>query len=214
MTWYKDVIDGSLSVKVNRPRLNANSTYIDTTMKKDHQWDAGGTLDGRHIQAMMPKLESGGTPTDPVIAATGCDLAYYAKQKTSTESPSNQDVQPFGINAWGAMQLLGIRACGLFTYSPISVQYSHNLALQSDPTPGIVRENIGLFNVTFATALPSANYLVFVGAQRSTTGLMICSVRSAATENSKTTTGMKLVFDNSSFNVEDPAVAWFVCFGG
>ena len=48
MSWSSTAPDGTKSVKDNRPILADNTTYIETTMKKDHHWNEGIPLSGHH----------------------------------------------------------------------------------------------------------------------------------------------------------------------
>lgn len=219
MVWTSVAPDGSKSVKANEATMLANTSYIETEMDKDHFWDTGVDEDGRHRFAQMPKYEDGevSTPTSPTIAA-GMDLAYFSRLKTAIESVDQQDVQPYVRNANAIMQLLGIRACGVFNVggAGLTTVYSHNCT--------IVRTDSGRFTVTFTDALPSANY-VFLGGgvanSADTNDTVTCDVEANPVLASvKTTTFVKfrtIRINGSSSQTrvtKDPLQGYFVIFGG
>jgi hypothetical protein len=78
--------------------------------------------------------------------------AVYLKAKSTTESPDNQDVQPFFINnqAVGVpgvtqiSQLLGIRACACFEVfgGVVTLKYTQNIT-------SVARASVGIFTATF-----------------------------------------------------------------
>jgi hypothetical protein len=173
----------------------------------------------------MPEFTEGGAPADPFVAA-GSNVVYYSKLLSATVSTAQQDVQAFFKNNDTAiMMLLGIRAMGVFNGSGATppqadVVYSHNLALQSAGTPGIVRTGTGRYTITFNNALPSNNYLVLgLGIRNhasSDNDLLMYIPATTSLTNSKNTTTLKIAFktveDNGSHH--DPLQGWFVCFGG
>ena len=240
MAWSSKFPNGNLSVKANEAIGQGNTTYIEETMgnqvvgtntnnpqdAQDHFWDVDPNLDGRHRFVTMPEFTVGGAPADPFVA-NGSNVVYYAKLLSATESTAQQDVQAFfKNNDTAVMQLLGIRAMGVFTANTGSnptqaeVVYSHNLALQSAGTPGIVRNSLGRFTITFANALPSANYLALGLCMReaspiaSDEGMYMYIPRDNTLTNSKSTTTLKIGFRNPMGSHHDPLQAWFVCFGG
>ena len=233
MPWNSTSPLGSVSVKANKAPMQQNTTYIETTMgnsvvgtnavtTRDHFWNVGTNEDGRHRFIQSPAFTVGGLPTDPVVG-TGMDAVTYSKTKTSTESTAQQDVQLFFRNATQIFQMLGIRAMGVFngdSVTPVQadVVYSHNLALQSAGTKGIVRDATGQYTITFANALPSANYLVLGGAIRdssSSTDELLFEMKSAnSLTNVKSTTNFKFMLQSDGGNTHDPLQAWFICFGG
>lgn len=233
MTWNKTWPVGSDSVKNNRTTGAQNTTYIDTTMKLDHFWNEAN-LEGRHNIVHMPKQETGGNPVDPTSLPTGLDGAVYVKKKTAIESPNNEDVQLFYLNEATinavpdvpfAMQLLGIRACGLFDPSSGSigqskVLYSHNLNSQTDPTVGISRESAGTYLITFANELPSNKYLILGGATPNESNTSPPTISSTAffhlnKSDTKTTTQFRFITFKGSTNTPiDGQLCWFLVFGG
>ncbi|MEN8236138.1 MAG: hypothetical protein ABFQ95_01095 [Pseudomonadota bacterium] len=175
MTWTGGATpDGTKSVKDNKSIIQDNFAYTESTMQKDHFFDdANSNLDGRHQFAQMPKNESGGNPDDPTIA-TDMDLVYYSKEKTSTEAPDLQMVEPFAISNDGTsnqVMQMGFRALIHFEVGPsptftITPKYSHNCT--------VARTGPGLFTLTFTTPMPTSNYIFFGTALRSSgNGLVI-----------------------------------------
>jgi len=89
MTWNSTSPNGSISVKANRPPMQQNTTYIESTMGnsavgtnsvtvRDHFWSVGANEDGRHRFIQSPGFTVGGNPDD-VIQGTGMDGIYYLK---------------------------------------------------------------------------------------------------------------------------------------
>jgi len=208
MVWNVTAPDGSQSVKANNTIIQANTTYTKTTMNLDHSWDTDVNVDGHHLWAKMPKVDS-----EPSLG-TGLDLIYYAQQKTNPESPENEDVQPFIKNADSAiMQLLGIRVCGVINSAggATTEVYSHNLT-------SVTRNSKGVYTANFP-ALPSDNYLVFVDCIRNESeafeiGYM--TVGGSTDQSTKTTTTCQFrafTYEGSPSAI-DPLQFWFVIFGG
>lgn len=216
MPWNSTWPDGTKSVKGNTTTGQQNTTYTKTTLNNDHFWDIGVNEDGHHKFAQMLKVTAGAppVPADPALA-TGMDLVYYSKQKTSTESTVQQDVQPFAKNNTAVMQLLGIRACvvfdqdGTFPFPITGIVYSHNVA-------SVTKTSNFNYTVTFTTALPSANYLVLGGAVANTAGagnqIDVTVDSSNALANVKTTALVKIATSGSL--AIKPMQVWVVCFGG
>jgi len=218
MAWQTTAPDGTKSVKANNSILQDNTNYIKTTMNVDHFWDddtAGN--DGHHRFVQMLKSDSGGTPTDPSLAAD-MDGLIYAKELTSTESVNNQDVQPFYINETAGsgvnpqvMQLLGIRAMCVFTIGAgpgftITELYKHNCT--------VTRASAGFFTATFGLELPSADYIA-IGGCTYPTALGQWYVAPSLNPGYKSST--QLIFataTNAVTTISDPEQVWFVVFGG
>ena len=233
MPWNSLSPIGSISVRANRTTMNQNTTYIETTMgnsivgsnlvtTRDHFWNVGANEDGRHRFIQSPGFTVGAAPADPVIG-TGMDAVSYVKLLSSVVSTAQQDVQPFYRNTKQIMQLLGIRAMCVFNGSGVTplqadVVYSHNMALQSAGTPGIVRNGTGLYTATFDIALPSDNYLILGGAIRNSstsTNELLFEVSAATTlTNTKSTTRFRFMTRSDGGSAHDPLQAWFICFGG
>lgn len=230
--WSSTAPLGSVSVRANKSILQNNITYIETYMGnsilgtntnavRDHFWDVSGDLDGRHRFMNSVGFTVGGTPTDPEIGAN-MDGVFYFKQKSNIESTVQQDVQLFYRNVPQIMQVLNIRAMGVFTGSssnPTQAQvlYSHNLALQAAGTPGIVHTATGRYTITFANALPSQNYLVLglgIRDGAAEEDLIMYIRGSSDINNVKTTTSVKIGFKTSNGSHHDPLQGWFVIFGG
>lgn len=242
MAWDSNWPVGTISVKANKPQGVANMQYIENTIGNaavgvnlttttDHFFDVSATLDGHHRFIKMPRFTSteiAPNDVDPQLS-TDIDSILYPKLKTAIESTVQQDVQPFyknldASNAIQIMQILGIRAMGVFngsssTPAQASVVYSHNLATQTAGTKGIVRDAEGRYTVNFASPMPSANYLVFGGAIRNKSSLtadeLLFVVSAGPTlATMKTTTFFKFSTLSGSSAVHDPLQAWFMVFGG
>ncbi len=248
MTWNSNWPNGNVSVKANEVTGQDNTNYIKATMgsdvigtnaagTEDHFWDVDPGLDGHHRFMKSPAFTVGGLPANPEIAAP-LDCVWYPKTKTATESTVQQDVQPFFKNEVGGiaqiMQMLGIRAMGVFNAIAAggvalqsNIVYSHNLALQSAGIPGIVRNAVGDFTITFSTALPSNSYLVLGGGITATLDAAIINLGMSVKNNTtltnvKSTTSCR-IFYQRAVNVGntltlpagyDPLQGWFVIFGG
>lgn len=109
MPWNSTFPLGSVSVRANRTIGQDNTTYIETTMgnsivgtntvtTRDHFWDVGSDVDGRHRFIQSPGFTVGSSPTDPVVG-TGMDGVLYLKTITGT-------VQGFYRNAQSIYQYI------------------------------------------------------------------------------------------------------------
>jgi hypothetical protein len=96
MAWNSTWPLGTVSVKANKTPGQQNTTYIETTMgnsvvgtntvdTRDHFWDVGADLDGRHRFIQSPAFTVGGLPEDPVLG-TGMDGVRYIKSDGLTPS--------------------------------------------------------------------------------------------------------------------------------
>ena len=215
--WHTNAPDGTKSVKANNTIIQDNTDYIKTEQNKDHFWDIGGTKDGHHKFAQMPKYEDGApaTPTSPTLVGAA-DLAYFARLKTAIESTVQQDVQPYVRNAGMIMQLLGIRSCCVFDHVAGNVAqtivYSHNVT-------SVTRQAAGRYSVVYTDALPSDNYLIFGGGMKNTANdvfsMYIGGVSSGLTVAArKTTVGMIFLTGDPWGTLGNALQSWFVCFGG
>lgn len=234
MPWNSNWPFGNQSVKSNESPGLENTTYIETTMgndivgtnangTQDHFWDVDAGLDGHHRFMKLPGFTVGGLPDDPIFDTNFIKAVYYVKQKLAAESTAQQDFQCFYKNSTNIMQLLGIRAMGVFNGSgatppQASVVYSHNLALQTAGTPGIFRNATGDYTVTFDSALPSENYLILGGAVRSDSArellFEVKGTNGAGLAAVKTINFFKFITQSDGGNKVDPLQCWFVCFGG
>ena len=232
MPWSAASPDGTASVSTNRTQMNANNVYIQTNLgnvaigtnldtTKDHFWNTGDEFAGRHRFLQSVGFTSGGSEADPAIGVA-MECVAYPKRKIAQESTAAQNIEYFLRNTSGIMQFLNIRAMGVFsqtgTASPTQSQvvYSHNLGVQPG---GIVRDSLGQYTITFASALPTANYLVYVGGIRNETNAfeaLYGQVKAATTLSTvKSTSMVKINFRLLSAQTGvDPLQGWFVCFGG
>lgn len=219
-TWNSTWPNGSQSVKQNRSPGQQNTAYIETQQNKDHFWNIGVNEDGHHKFAQMPAFESGGTPINPTLA-TGMDgVIYNREQIVGNEIYS--ETQAFLKNNTSVMQLLGIRAYICFNLVGLVPT-----ALSKFNVSTITRSGAGLYNITFGTALPSANYLVLgggaygTGAGSDPSNSIIVSVQGGATlattkQSTVVAINTRVVNENLSPSSElvDPVQAWVLIFGG
>ena len=225
MPWHGTAPEGNKSVRFNKNVLQDNTTYIETVMgnsivgtnlaaTEDHFWNVDSALDGHHRFMKSPKFTVGASPADPVIGGS-IDQVIYAKQKTPTESSFQQDVQPFARNATAIMQLLGIRACVVFTgrdsNGSATIVYSHNVDT-------VTRTAAGKYTVAYLTALPSENYLVLGGGIRNSataTAELIFSLNGGVTVGAaKNVSGLFSNYKSDGGTFHDPLQGWMVAFGG
>jgi len=217
MSWNTDAPDGTKSVKANNDILQANTTYTETEMNKDHFWNIGADEDGHHKFAQMPKYTDGAvaTPTSPTLD-TGMDLAFFSRLKTAVEATVAQDVQAYVRNAGAIMQLLGIRACCVFNNVAgnvaQSIVYKHNIT-------SVTRQTTGRYSVVYADALPTDNYLIFGGGMKETANdvfeMFIGGISSgAAVAARKNTLGMIFLTGTPAGVLTNALQSWFVVFGG
>ena len=232
MSWNATWPVGSTSVRANRATGAANTTYIKTTMDVDHFWGVDPTKDGHHQFVQMPMNGTAAVPTTPTMA-TGMDGVIFCKAKTSTESPTHQDIQPFFLDntviGSGAstqlMQLLGIRVCCAITVaqaSPfaITVDYVHGMS----PVPvagisGVIERSgsTGLYDVCFSSAqyiLPTDKYLVLGGCYLYDAGKLGNFCISDSTSIPMRTSQITFQCTSVTGTPTRPARAWFILFGG
>jgi len=212
MTWSDTPIDGQQSVAANKTPLNNAFTYIANTMDNDHFWDdSNSNLDGRHQFVQMPKNESGGNPANPSLG-TDMDGVIYYKDKTATDAPDLQMAEPHALSYDGSnnqILQLGFRAMIHFEVSGggvVTEKYAHNCS--------VVRDGTGLFTLTFDTALPSDNYIVFGTAQRSSGNALVVATQSGTKAAKMTTTTYKFVTASTSDSARDPIVVTLAVCGG
>ncbi len=223
MTWNTTWPNVAVSVKANGTTGTQNTLYIETTERVDHFFNESDNKDGHHQWVMSPELADG---DDPSVEANplpdDIDGATYFKKKLAAESLDQQDVQPFYRNADMVMQLLGIRACGVFDFTnsngAVTLQYAHNCT--------VARTGTGLYTVTFVDengddrSLPSDNYLVFGGGiPVILSGLNVSFYLRSAASLSRKAIGLFdfTTADGGSSNQStkiDPLQTWFVVFGG
>lgn len=127
MAWNAASPDGTISVKANRAQMNANITYIQTTMgnsivgtntvtTRDHFWNVGANEDGRHRFVQSPAFTVGAVATDPVIG-TGMDGVQYLKT-------INTRAEWFHRNSAGIYQITPGYKTGTKTVSVINNDYT------------------------------------------------------------------------------------------
>lgn len=245
MTWNSVWPDGTVSVKANETPGRQNTTYIETNSQKDHYWAEDANNDGHHKKIEMPNisnisedpfaLDANG---DPTSLSPSQECMLYTREKTATEATITQNDEPFayviedptGTPVNHYMQL-GFRAMVHFT-EPVSgthpaapntlaqseVVYSHNIALQSAGTPGVVRNARGDYTITFAVALPSQYYVVFGGGIRDATGTSPIHVQVKPSQNISTSnmtkSSVRVIFPGADSFLYDPVRGWIAICGG
>ena len=96
MVWSDVSPNGSISVNANTSSMQANTAYIETTMKRDHYWNEGTDEDGHHKQIQITKLSADAT------VDTGMNGVMYIKEA----SASNTRIEGFYRNADGIYQYI------------------------------------------------------------------------------------------------------------
>ena len=96
MVWSDVSPNGSISVNANTSSMQANTAYIETTMKRDHYWNEGTDKDGHHKQIQITKQDSDAN------LDTGMNGVMYIKEA----SASNTRVEGFYRNADGIYQFI------------------------------------------------------------------------------------------------------------
>ena len=224
MPWNLNWPDGTQAVKNNRPTGQQNTAYIQTELNKDHFWNIGVDEDGHHKWAQMVATNdtNKALPTN-AVNATGMDLTYFTRYKTSAESTAQQDSQPFAVAQssvipfpQAVLQLLGIRAMAVFNHVAgnvaQSIVYQHNVS-------SVTRIADGTYGVVYTNSLPSDNYLVLGGGMKSTSNAvfepLFFSVSSAATVAARKRTVDVLILTSSAGGTLINGIqTWLICFGG
>lgn len=214
----------NVSVKLNGPTGRENTDYVQTSMNEDHFWNKGLLKDGHHKWAQMEATNDADKTlqTNPALA-TDMDLVYFTRYKTALESIVQQDSQPFAINQGSVapfpqavLQLLGIRAMVVFNSVPGNVAqtivYHHNVT-------SVVRQIEGRFQITYASPLPSSNYLLIGGAMGNSAnnvftpmGLSVSSGASVAAR--KNALAAVFLTYAGAGTLTDGLQTWLICFGG
>jgi hypothetical protein len=232
MPWNPTWPDGTKSVSQNTPTGLQNTTYTETEMNKDHYWNFGIDENGHHrfVQTVGTNDADPSLPTNTPLANL-LDLAYFSRYKTPTENPVNQDCQPFVKNLgpageadpWpaGVMQLLGIRAYGVFKAVGGVITMYNSFNLRS-PIPIV---EVGGANPTyqafFSRPLPNNSYAVLGGgvfhAGASTViDFYVSGAGGGGLTDSMTVDWVKFRFYTSGGapGLVAPLQGWFVVFGG
>lgn len=205
-TWNSTSPDGNQSVGDNRVPMQENTTYIEDNMQLDHYWAEDVNNDGHHRYVQSPKVESGGSPTDPTLD-TGMDGVAYFKEKTAAESTTHQPTLPFFKDSAATpavLEMMGMRACGVFTSigGTLVERYLHNCS--------ITRNSAGNYSVSFTTDLPSTYYGVLAGGHGGlVTTLDLRSILANSVSGCVLNTTL-----NGTVSATDINTGWFVCFGG
>jgi hypothetical protein len=227
MAWNSVSPDGAQSVKANVTIMDQNTTYTEQTMgnivtqaTKDHYWNVD-LKSGHHRSVQMENYPSSytGALASPALS-DGMSMALFGLLNSS----GTVAVETALKNASGIMQLLGIKAMCVFNVNQgtfaIDRVYSFNVS-------NLTRSSKGLYNVTFATALPSSNYLALgsgMESLNSASSSVLFGVQGNITLGAAKNTAF-LLFNMKRFTVTtggsavdcslvDPLQGWFVCFGG
>lgn len=216
MPWNTVFPDGSKSVKANENPGQQNTTYIKTTMNKDYYWDEDATKDGHSRKIGMDDIANTGVAlsgSDPADLDSGTVGMYYTRLKTSTEASDavNQMANSYFLarntgDTVSHYKQLGFSAAVTFRMSGSSIvqnnsqnwDYQHNVSAVS-------RSSKGIYVITFATAMPNANYMVLATAESTSTGSS--GVRIAQVQNGGKAAGSVTikVQSRTSSSLEDPA---------
>lgn len=207
MSWTKVWPDITKSVSDNGPNGVANTAYVETTLNLDHFWNIDGTKDGHHqfVQTEATNTADSSLETNASLAAA-MNLVYFSRFKTATESVTQQDVQPYASNKdnTGVMQLLGIRACVLFSIDGstgvATILYKHNVSSITGTTP---------YTVVFDHQLPSKDYMVLAGGIGDANGLPMYA-GAVRPLSSKTVSSCLISYSSKA----QPWQMWAVMFGG
>ena len=165
MVWNATWPDGSKSVKANETPGQQNTTYIETTMGntandttntnviRDHYWNVGVNLDGRHRFVNMPAFTIAGSATDPVVGTGMGGVVYVREDKTT-----GTDNEVYFRNASGTKKLsnpVEIVACGYITdiTGTPTLSNSYNVA-------SFTNVAVGQWKITFSSNLADTNYIV------------------------------------------------------
>lgn len=224
MTWLTNVPRGDLLPVDEKPRFQGNWSYIQTEMRDDHSWDEDADRDGHHKKMELPNLtdaigagnvDANGDPTALSTSMTGY---HYVRPKTAAEAPGGQFTEPFYMMNDGSRNQflqLGVRAMVNFTGSGANgaqtVNYSHNVS-------GVSRTSAGIYVVTFAVQMPTANYVPLIGAIRDNAAgapMLAGVLPETSFGTNMTTTTLTLRFSRGSSSTnEDPIRGWVTVLGG
>jgi len=172
--WNSVYPDGSKSVKQNETPGLENTAYIETTMGntandttntnviRDHYWNVGVNLDGRHRFINLPAYTIAGSPTDPVIGASMGGVLYVREDKTTGTAN-----EVYFRNAVGVKKLSNpfeMVAAGYITdiTGTPTLTNTYNIASCTNVATG-------QWKITFSTALASVNYII-TGSMGDTSG--------------------------------------------
>lgn len=232
MTWNSIWPLGTTSVKNNRASGQQNTAYMETKQKLDHYWNENANNDGHHRYVEMPNITAASRPSgidvnkDPSALAAGQTCLLYTRKKTPTESPGAQYDEPYVYTEAGAVKQymqLGFHVMVHFTISgpgdpsQAEVLYSHNLATQTDVPKGVKRDGTGLYTLNFAKDLPSANYILFGSAMRSSDNptLNVAIATAAAKTTSMNKSWVKIAINSTkSGSLSQPLVVMVSICGG
>lgn len=149
MPWHSTAPVGTISVRANRPILQDNTSYIETTMgnsivgtntntTRDHFWNVGADEDGRHRFINSLAFTVGGNQADPILGAA-MDCILYPRRV----SVDDQQTQYFYFNSTNA---------SIYQVTP-SIRYgtvviTGSFASIDTPIPPNVYGDIFLFRAT------------------------------------------------------------------
>lgn len=220
MVWRTTCLDGAQSAAANVSITQDNTDYIQKVMgdvsnnDRDHFWNIDeASKDGRHRQVQMQNFADiySGAPTTPTLA-TGMDLALSVLTNGSLPEVVLK-------NSSGIMQLLGIRAYAIWTFvaggdpTTQTLLNSYNVSL-------VQLQSDARFKITFATALPNENYVVFCGGM-SQSGNSEFNITNGSVPSGTAVTARKrdvdclMVLRTGANAVPSTLLqGWFLAFGG
>lgn len=196
MSWSSSPINGSESVAANKTPLNNAFTYLDTNLKNDHYWDnANSNLDGHHKYVQMPDEAS-----NPSLA-TDMKAVYFNKELTTNsvdKSVPHVVVNNATTAGTNAAQAALIWASGYVTLAGPTPTITPTLAASYNIDSSISFARSGgsnityTFTMTFDTAPPHDQYLIFHSVLRGTND----TSSTIAIAGTPDTTSFQLVLQN------------------
>lgn len=154
------------------------------------------------------RIGTGLSYVNGVITAVAQKIVSTADAKAGTNNTDMVTALRLreALNATGAAPVFAVRAWGDFTEAPtggaITVNGSGNVA-------SVTRVSVGVFRVTFATAMPNANYSVSTTGRRDNNSFSMVSFMN---ESAKTTTEFTLTLRTSG-NDPTPGTINFMVVG-
>lgn len=116
MPWNSTWPNGNVSVKVNQPTGQENTTYIEQIMNTNHFWNSGSNIDGNHkfVQAPVQDTDPDLLPgMDGVLylknSADGSVLGFFGNQSSVIQFvPQVLSISAFTINSTMMVSLANV----------------------------------------------------------------------------------------------------------
>lgn len=209
MTFSTDVPNASQSPGQFPPQAKANWTRLQAMINGDHQFNntqPAPNNDGYHkVVHWVNQVGAFGDGTPANIVGTG---QLYTKNFNSTQhmfyrsGTTNVEIPITPVPIWAYVSFIGSSAAIQGTAFNCTV----------------VRTNSGRYTLTFAPALPSANYVPVIQHMRNTAlvraGLIGTVVPSTTYSDSVTASTLKIQFTDGAANFEDPLRVMVAIVGG